>query len=146
MDGYISKPINSEELKNIFNTFLVTKELIVEKPEVQKIEIPSLNDTVNIKIDEVKIANKLGINENIVRLIINKFKSEITKDLEELRGFIDKNDVENISQKAHYIKNSCLNVALDEACEILEQLEDKSLEESKRKELFTQLNSQLGNF
>ena len=146
MDGYISKPINSEELKNIFNTFLVTKELIVEKPEVQKIEIPSLNDTVNIKIDEVKIANKLGINENIVRLIINKFKSEITKDLEELRGFIDKSDVENISQKAHYIKNSCLNVALDEACEILEQLEDKSLEESKRKELFTQLNSQLGNF
>ena len=49
-------------------------------------------------------------------------------------------------KKAHYIKNSCLNVALDEACEILEQLEDKSLEESKRKELFTQLNSQLGNF
>ena len=146
MDGYISKPINSEELKNIFNTFLVTKELIVEKPEVQKIEIPSLNDTVNIKIDEVKIANKLGINENIVRLIINKFKSEITKDLEELKGFIDKNDVEKKKQKAHYIKNSCLNVALDEACEILEQLEDKSLEESKRKELFTQLNSQLGNF
>ena len=146
MDGYISKPINSEELKNIFNTFLVTEELVVEKPKVQKIEIPSLNDTTNIKIDEVKIANKLGINENIVRLIINKFKSEITKDLEELRGFIDKNDVENISQKAHYIKNSCLNVALDEACEILEQLEDKSLEESKRKELFTQLNNQLGNF
>ena len=89
MDGYISKPINSEELKNIFNTFLVTKELVVEKPEVQKIEI-SLDDTTNIKIDEVKIANKLGINENIVKLIINKFKSEITKDLEELRGFIDK--------------------------------------------------------
>ena len=143
-------------MRNSFILILITlffsgcvtdkQELTFEKPEVQKIEIPSLNDTVNIKIDEVKIANKLGINENIVRLIINKFKSEITKDLEELRGFIDKNDVENISQKAHYIKNSCLNVALDEACEILEQLEDKSLEESKRKELFTQLNSQLGNF
>lgn len=139
MDGYISKPINSEELKTIFNIFLSTKELIIEKSENK----PS-ND--NIKIDEVKIANKLGINENIVRLIINKFKSEITKDLEELRDFINRNDIENISQKAHYIKNSCLNVALDEACEILEQLEDKSLEESRKKELFNQLDNQLGNF
>ena len=139
MDGYISKPINSEELKTIFNIFLSTKELIIEKSENK----PS-ND--NIKIEEVKIANKLGINENIVRLIINKFKSEITKDLEELRDFINRNDIENISQKAHYIKNSCLNVALDEACEILEQLEDKSLEESRKKELFNQLDNQLGNF
>ena len=31
MDGYISKPINSEELKTIFNIFLSTKELIIEK-------------------------------------------------------------------------------------------------------------------
>ena len=65
----------------------MTKELIVENQKFKNRNF--FNDTVNIKIDEVKIANKLGINENIVRLIINKFKSEITKDLEELRGFID---------------------------------------------------------
>ncbi len=88
---------------------------------------------------------KLGISETIVKLIVNKFKSEISKDLKELESFIQKNDSGNISQKAHYIKNSCLNVALDEVCEILQELENESLDEIKRKELFTQLCSQLGN-
>ena len=144
MDGYVSKPINSEELKNVFNTFIPTKEFVAEKVEIQKSEVKPLNNSINI--DESKIMAKLGISETIVKLIVNKFKSEITKDLKELENFIQKNESENISQKAHYIKNSCLNITLDEACEILEQLEDKNLEESKRKELFFELNNLLGNF
>ncbi len=143
MDGYVSKPINSEELKNAFNTFLATKEFVVEKEEIQNTEIKPLNSGINI--DESEIISRLGISETIVKLIVNKFKSEITKDLEELESFIQKNEAENISQKAHYIKNSCLNVALDEVCEILQELENENLDEIKRKELFTQLSNQLGN-
>lgn len=140
LDGYISKPINSEELKNIFITFLGTKEVISQKSTPQNI-ITSIEEITDfdINIDETKVANKLGISQTIVTLLINKFKLEINKDLEELISFVNNNDVENISEKAHYIKTSCLNVALDEACDILEKLEDKSLPELQKKELLTEL-------
>lgn len=46
------KPINSEELKNVFNTFIPTKEFVAEKVEIQKSEVKPLNNSINI--DEQK--------------------------------------------------------------------------------------------
>ncbi len=141
MDGYVSKPINTDELKSLFDTFIGSK-MIHEEDEViieVKEEITISKNTNSIVIDESKVAAKLGVSENIAKLIITKFKAEIEKDLEELTHFMEENDVENISHKAHYIKNSCLNVALDEVCEILQQLEDTSLNIDEKKKLFNNL-------
>ena len=141
MDGYVSKPINTDELKSLFDTFIGSK-MIHEEDEViieVKEEIAISKNTNSIVIDESKVAAKLGVSENIAKLIITKFKAEIEKDLEELTHFMEENDVENISHKAHYIKNSCLNVALDEVCEILQQLEDTSLNIDEKKKLFNNL-------
>lgn len=137
MNGYISKPINTNELKTLFDTFISSAISKIEKKQEDTILIK------HITIDPLKVASKIGVGENIANLIIDKFKSDIKKDLEELKSFLEINSVEDISQKAHYIKNSCLNVALDEVCEILQQLEDKTLTESKKRELFNQLSKML---
>ena len=51
------------------------------------------------------------MSEKIAQLVIDKFKKDILKDLDELKKLIEKKDKEEISKKAHFIKNSCLNVA-----------------------------------
>ncbi|RXK02106.1 ATP-binding protein, partial [Halarcobacter bivalviorum] len=121
MNDYLSKPINTEELKKIFDKYLPKK----EEEEVKKEEI-----------DITKIIDKLGVSENIAKLIINKFKKDILKDMEELEDKIKEDDKEAIVQKAHYIKNSCLNLALDEICSLLEKLENPKLSKKEYEDIF----------
>ncbi len=138
MNGYLSKPINIYELKSILEsllknkTFKKSKDIKVEKSE---------------KLFDIdKIVKKLGVNEKIANLIIKKFKDEIFKDLEELEFFISKADSSSIKQKAHYIKSSCLNVALDDAADILNELEDESLQNEEKVEKFEALSKILKEF
>ncbi|RXJ67627.1 hypothetical protein CRV08_09665 [Halarcobacter ebronensis] len=139
MDGYLSKPINTMELKELLRLYLSYD--IDEKQQNEK-------ETVSSKegIDVTKIVQKLGVSENIVNLIINKFKSEIEDHTKELETAINKNDSEEVSQKAHYIKNSCLNVCLEKLCDILQKLENKKLEQSERKELFEEFQKELKKY
>ena len=126
MNGYLSKPINSNELKTVFDKYL-TLELAL-KNETNKeviVEVESKKDIEDIDLD--KIAKKIGVSTNIAELIVNKFKKEILSDLEELKSYIEEEDIEKINNKAHYIKNSCLNVALEEICALLQKLENKDL-------------------
>ncbi len=138
MNGYLSKPINIYELKSILEsllknkTFKKSKDIKVEKSEKL--------------LDIDKIVKKLGVNEKIANLIIKKFKDEIFKDLEELEFFISKADSSSIKQKAHYIKSSCLNVALDDAADILNELEDESLQNEEKVEKFEALSKILKEF
>ncbi|MFY9090063.1 ATP-binding protein [Arcobacter aquimarinus] len=126
MDDYISKPINTTDLKNILDRYLSnTNENKKENEPKEK----------NF-IDSKKVAEKIGISENIATLIINKFKKDIHKDLAELKEFIEINDIDKTSQKAHYIKNSCLNVLLNDICELLNKLEDRTLSKDKKEEIF----------
>jgi len=148
MDGYISKPINIEEIKDIFNTLLGGNLSIEEEKEAEKTEIkPDVKQeaksntkrVLNFDIEVSKVASKIGISENTAEKIIDNFKSDIISDLEELNEFIKKNDTENISQKAHYIKNSCLNVNLEEVCKVLQKLEDKELDIEQKRVYFNEV-------
>lgn len=119
MDGYLSKPINIDALKKLFIKF---------DKKVNRYKI-------NINIDKVQIVKNLGISENIAQMIIEKFKKEIHKDLDELDFFIQENNSKEIIQKAHYIKNSCLNLELNEICEILEKLEENKLSKDEKEKI-----------
>ncbi|NVJ54720.1 MAG: Hpt domain-containing protein, partial [Campylobacteraceae bacterium] len=70
---------------------------------------------------------------------VNKFKKDITKDLEELEILIQNQEKEAIAQKAHYIKNSCLNVALDDICALLCKLEKADLEKINSEDIFDEI-------
>ncbi|WP_423274490.1 ATP-binding protein, partial [Arcobacter sp. YIC-464] len=124
MNEYLSKPVNTSELKFLFEKFL-NKNNISEKIEESSLEDNSSSNT-SFQIDVQKVIDKLGVSENIALMIIEKFKKEIHKDLDELKLAIENKDSESISSKAHYIKNSCLNLALDDICNLLQSLEDNS--------------------
>ena len=128
MNDYLAKPINIKDLKNIFDKYLNQKEISCRN-----------------EIDKEKICKKLGIGENIATLMINKFKNEILKDINELEIIIKNQNHEEINQKAHYIKNSCLNLALDEICVLLESLENNSVTIDDKTEIFYNLKNKIDN-
>lgn len=134
MNDYLSKPIEVPAFKRVASKYLkVEEESFIE---VEK----------TLSINKSEIAKRIGVSENIVEMIVKKFESEIKKDIQELEVYIKNRDSENISSKAHYIKNSCLNVALDEVCSILEKIEQENLEFDKIEELYTELKLKLKDF
>ena len=138
MDDYLSKPINAKELEKKLDNFLGKDSLFTHKKINQNQNKAVIQE---ISFDVNKIVNKLGISENIANMLIKKFEKDIHQDLKELEEFIEAKDIENISLKAHYIKNSCLNVSLDEICELLQKLENKDTEESEKINIFKEINS-----
>ena len=142
MDGYLSKPIENTELVKVLNTYLKKNNSIQMNMQNENIEEESFNK----KLDVFKISEKLGISEKIALMVITKFKMTIIKDLKEFNNFIDAEDFENISKKAHYLKSSCLNVDLNEISEILSELEKAdtlSIDEIKLK--FNFIKEQIEN-
>lgn len=134
MNDYLSKPIEVPAFKRVASKYLkVEEESFIE---VEK----------TLGINKSEIAKRIGVSENIVEMIVKKFESEIKKDIQELEVYIKNRDSENISSKAHYIKNSCLNVALDEVCSILEKMEQENLEFDKIEELYKELELKLKDF
>jgi signal transduction histidine kinase/DNA-binding LytR/AlgR family response regulator len=105
MDGYLSKPIDNQELVKILDKYLEIENNCVE----------------NLSIEN--ISSKLGVSDKIANMLVEKFKLSIKEDMKELNDFVEANSIEEISKKAHYIKNSCLNIGLDKSCEILDELE-----------------------
>ncbi len=131
MDNYLSKPINNDELLKILNTYL--------NNEDSNIEINKDKLDVNI------IIGKLGIDQEIAQILIDGFKENIVKDLDDMNEIIkNKNDFE-ICQKAHYIRNSCLNVGLDDICKLLIQLEDKNIEHREKEKIFELVDKNIKN-
>jgi len=127
MDDYLSKPLSTTKLHTILDEYLDNK------TDSSSINIDK--EIVEIKLDPQIIVDKIGISENIAKLIIEKFKKEILKDLDELEKFIENKDYEEIKGKAHYIKNSTLNVGLEEISNILQSIEapkELSTEELKK--------------
>lgn len=138
MDNYLTKPINVKELKRIFDIYLKFKDDLKKEKRFEKSNIIK-----NINLDANKISSKLGISDNIANLLINKFKKEIVSDLGQLEDLIEQGKSSEISQKAHYIKNSCLNLCLDEVCILLEELEQEDLNQKQKEKLFYQIEQKI---
>lgn len=147
MDDYMSKPIEMEKLKELFGKFLIESQVIEtaqtkteekqEQIESQKIHSQASEEFEKdaIVLDPAKIASTLGVSENIAKMLISKFKKEIPNDLKELENFIEASDFDGIKNKAHFIKNSCLNLGLNTICDDIQQIETelKDIEQLKIK-------------
>jgi len=166
MNDYLSKPIEMDKLTGVFDKYLLKKEVLNEDEKVTfedaSIEHKKIdtvvqevleqekedNDNENTKNEPIllepkAIADKLGVSENIGKILISKFKSEIPNDLSELENHIMDENFAGIKDKAHYIKNSCLNLGLESICEDIQQIETeiKDIEELKIK--FNQLKQDI---
>ena len=109
MDYYLSKPIQNDELIDIL-------ELCLNKENNLLVPINKINTEL--------ISQRLGISENIAQAISKRFLENIHKELAEFEIVVENADKKEISQKAHYLKNSCLNVCLDDISALLQELEN----------------------
>ena len=140
MNDYLSKPINTNRLIDILTKYLNKKEDNTNESKEKKQEV---NKEEKYSLDTQKIAKNLGVSENIAVMIVNKFKKSIYTDLDKLEEAIKNEDKEEIIQKAHYIKNSCLNIDLNNACKILEDLESNELNNNEQKNKFIELKKEI---
>jgi PAS domain S-box-containing protein len=112
MDDYLSKPIEFALLVNILKRYL---------------KFNSSEDLISNKINSISISTKLQVPVAIGEILFSSFKEEILKDLEELNSLIEVFDANKIVNKIYYIKNSCLNIDLLLAINILEKMENQFL-------------------
>ncbi len=132
MDEYLSKPIENEKLLKILEKYLKKSSLKKKKKQINQ-----KNKDVNLsKIDLKKVSKNLGLSENITQKIIDKFKVDILRELDDFEQIILDDNKEKIRKKAHFIKNSCLNVCLDDICKILQEMEESKFSNLEYKEKF----------
>jgi len=143
MDGYLTKPIDTQSLKATLQKYLTQKSKVTLKDETKENSEPKEQ---KIQISSETVAKRLGVSKKIAQMLIVKFQTSITKDLDEFHSIIKSGNKEQITQKAHYIKNSCLNMGLDEVCAILEEIETNDLTKESLNEAFKKIKSLLQSY
>ncbi len=100
MDEYISKPYTEEQLISTLVEFVGHNNNKSKGKEI-------LGDK-NVKDDFKSILKALEKDEghDFVETIVNIFKNEIPKDIDELEDYINNDEIEKISKKVHYIAGS----------------------------------------
>ena len=120
MDDYLSKPIEFDKLTAILDKYLNNNN--------QDINIPIIEGIKTMKFDKNKTIERLGLDEDTVDMLLDNFFLTLDNDLQKLQIAIDSKNSEDISKAAHYIKGACTNLGMDEASEILQEIETKSKE------------------
>lgn len=121
MDDYISKPIESDELKRVVQKYLYAK----ESEAVQSIQETDKSESFEVydKNDAIK---QLGLDESTVDMLLDSFFLTLEDDLERLQNAIEAKDANAIRSAAHYIKSSCSNLAMNEAAKLLGEIEQNA--------------------
>lgn len=135
MDNYLTKPIETSKLCATLDLYLNKNTKPTTKVDITNTDNEKVlqTQTNKLTIDPLQVSQKLGVSEKIASLLISKFEISIKKDLEELKTIIESGNKEEIKNKAHYIKNSCLNMSLDQVCEILQNIETSNLDQEQLK-------------
>lgn len=115
MDDYISKPIEIDKFIEVLQRYLSkeTTPKIEDKVIEKKYEPYKKSDAIN----------QLSLSESTVDMLLDNFFISIGEDLDKLQNAIDKRDLSEIKNAAHYIKSGCLNLAMKEAGKLLNEIE-----------------------
>lgn len=136
MNDYISKPIIFDELYKVIerNVFLDknkilkkddANEVIIDKKDESKID----NSLVHIntkKYNKSDAIRQLGLDEVTVDMLLDDFFLTLDDDIEKIKFAIDSKKSEDIRAAAHYLKSSCVNFAMNEANDILKDIETRA--------------------
>jgi HPt (histidine-containing phosphotransfer) domain-containing protein len=81
-----------------------------------------LNDK---RIQEIKDLGK-SVGKDILKEIIELYKSETPSSIDEMRSHLANKDMEKIARAAHKLKASCANLGFDEMTHICNEIESKA--------------------
>lgn len=115
MDDYLSKPLVFKELVKTIHRYIETSVILSEPPN--KVEI------ISVKYNKSMTMQQLELDEETVDMLLNDFFATLDDALNTLRKAIEINDNITISKAAHYLKGSCANLVMQEAEELLKEME-----------------------
>lgn len=132
MDGYISKPINMQELYEIIETFI--KRIQVERKQ----EVKEIADLTGIE----KI---MGGEPRAIEDLIDTFLSTYPKQLKDIFTEITKRNTEEIYKKSHAFRGGASNFRIHRACDLALQLERESKQGNinKTMAIFVELSEEM---
>ena len=131
MNGYLTKPIDMKELKNIFAVYLSSnneiKNLEINTNKLSNIpkNIEVIEDEIIVNFNKNDAINQLGLDEITIDMLLDNFFLTLDNDVKNLQDAIDSKDSEKIVHAAHYLKGSCANFVMKEAVDILQEIESE---------------------
>jgi CheY-like chemotaxis protein len=114
---YLKKPIDVNQLKKVFDKYLNNEE---------KEEKNELSSELKFSYNKQDAIDALCLDESIIDMLLENFFSTLENDLKNIQDAIDAKDSVAIAQKAHYLKGSCANLAMNDAALMLKEIELKA--------------------
>lgn len=121
LDDILLNPISDEKLANILNKHL--------KKSTKKTSEKSNPTLIEVNYVKEDVMAQLGLDELTVDMLLDNFFLTLDNDLLKLEKAIESKDKESIIQAAHYLKGSCLNLAMNDASKLLQEIELKAKDE-----------------
>jgi len=109
-DGYLSKPIQANELENILKKYL--PEIVVDNDETQKV------------MDLDVIVQEIGLPEEIVKKLIVGYCKNLENDIQELISIADEGATEKLKSLIHSHKGAANNLRMREIIHVFNKIED----------------------
>jgi signal transduction histidine kinase/AmiR/NasT family two-component response regulator/HPt (histidine-containing phosphotransfer) domain-containing protein len=131
MNGYLTKPINMNELKKVFSIYLSSdneiKSLEINTNNSSDIlqKIKNLDDKIIVNFNKNDVINQLGLDEITIDMLLDNFFLTLDSDIKKLQDAIDLKDSDKIVQASHYLKGSCSSLVMKDAVEILQEIESE---------------------
>jgi two-component system, sensor histidine kinase and response regulator len=117
MDGYISKPIRAERLREEISR--VTRSPRGEGREVR----PSMQNEKPGSIDRAELLGRVENDEELAREILEIFQSDVVAYRDALRSAVDTKSCEEVRKNAHTFKGMLSNLAAGPASNLASDLE-----------------------
>ena len=135
MNNYLTKPIKMNELKELFNTYLIKKEENIVSSIIKEQEFISdkiiekkvlTTSFIGTTFDKNDAITQLGLDESTIDMLLDNFFLTLDSDLQNIQNAIDEKNSAKIVQTSHYLKGSCANLAMNDIKDILQEIETKA--------------------
>lgn len=116
MNDYLAKPLTLNGLSQALERWLPKESIrTAEKAEeipVSKPQTDVLPDHENIHVfDKDAMLDRLGGSKHLFNVVIKAFLEDAPRQIEKLKDFLEKGDVESAERQSHTIKGAASNVA-----------------------------------
>jgi len=116
MDGYVPKPIRSDELFEVINQ-------VMAGPRVSSLRAPAAGDTIEV-FNRAAALERLEGDEELLVELATIFLQESPRQMKQIREALDRSDWEALARAAHTLKGSVGNFAAQSSVEAALNLEN----------------------
>jgi CheY-like chemotaxis protein len=116
MDGYVPKPIRSDELFEVINQ-------VMAGPRVSSLQAPAAGDTIEV-FNRAAALERLEGDEELLVELATIFLQESPRQMKQIREALDRSDWEALARAAHTLKGSVGNFAAQSSVEAALNLEN----------------------